>query len=345
MALQWPDVLCCASGSACSVETRTSKVSAATTASVDSVRRARSVEGNPGTAILRRGRRDGRAGLIATATYFTFDILDSRWDPNDVLDAHSADTAVYRNLFDSEGNRLDELTLGGSCSRLVIMDPVSVDRDWRDPRFGPFLAARWQRRPHADRFRRRHRATRYQSEGTRRRPARPTHVPPARRSGGLRTHLEQFSARPADARVFTSTTGSHLDVAHLHQRARSAPGNSPSLRATGCTTSAATPSGPWPSPAGSGPASRCAPPPVGVAGRTSPRCSAGTSPASRVTTSWRQGDLQCRLVSTSSADGHRTSGDATDQARQPASRRRTSATSAARRSASARPSSLATAAR
>ena len=31
--------------------------------------------------------------------------------------------------------------------------------------------------------------------------------------------LEQFSARPADARVFTSTTGRHLDVAHLQQRA------------------------------------------------------------------------------------------------------------------------------
>jgi GNAT superfamily N-acetyltransferase len=80
--------------------------------------------------------------VIATATYYSFDVLDSRWDPNDVLDAHSADSAVYRNLFDSEGNLLDELTLGGSCSRLVIMDRVSVDRDWRGQRFGPFLAAR-----------------------------------------------------------------------------------------------------------------------------------------------------------------------------------------------------------
>lgn len=77
--------------------------------------------------------------MIATATYFAFDILDSRWDPNDVLDAHSADTAVYRNLFDSEGNLLDELTLGGSCSRLVIMDRVSVDRDWRGQRSVPSL--------------------------------------------------------------------------------------------------------------------------------------------------------------------------------------------------------------
>ena len=80
--------------------------------------------------------------VIATATYFSFDILDSRWDPNDVLDAHSADTAVYRNLFDSEGNLLDELIFGGSCVRLVIMDRVSIDREWRGQRFGPFLAAR-----------------------------------------------------------------------------------------------------------------------------------------------------------------------------------------------------------
>ena len=82
------------------------------------------------------------AVVIATATYYSFDILDSRWDPNDVLDAHSADTAVYRNLFDSEGNLLDELAFGGGCSRLVIMDRVSVDRDWRGQRIGPFLAAR-----------------------------------------------------------------------------------------------------------------------------------------------------------------------------------------------------------
>ena len=80
--------------------------------------------------------------VIATATYFSFDILDSRWDPNDVLDAHSADTAVYRNLFDSEGNLLDELPFGAGGSRLVIMDRVSVDRNWRGQRFGPFLAAR-----------------------------------------------------------------------------------------------------------------------------------------------------------------------------------------------------------
>ena len=35
----------------------------------------------------------------------------------------------------------------------------------------------------------------------------------------LRTHLEQFCAGPADARVFTSTTDRHLDVSHLQQRA------------------------------------------------------------------------------------------------------------------------------
>ena len=35
----------------------------------------------------------------------------------------------------------------------------------------------------------------------------------------LRTHLEQFCGGAADARVFTSTTGRHLDVAHLQQRA------------------------------------------------------------------------------------------------------------------------------
>ena len=101
----------------------------------------------PWTATLELPLYDEEGGtaepvVIATATYFAFDILDSRWNPNDVLDAHSADTAVYRNLFDSEGNLLDELTLGGSCSRLVIMDRVSVDRDWRGQRFGPFLAAR-----------------------------------------------------------------------------------------------------------------------------------------------------------------------------------------------------------
>lgn len=80
--------------------------------------------------------------VIATATFLSFDILDSRWDPKDVLDAHSADTAVYRNLFDSEGNLLDELGFGAVGSRLVIMDRVSVARDWRCQRFGPFLAAR-----------------------------------------------------------------------------------------------------------------------------------------------------------------------------------------------------------
>jgi integrase len=35
----------------------------------------------------------------------------------------------------------------------------------------------------------------------------------------LRTHLEQFCGGPADARVFTSTTGRHLDVSDLQQRA------------------------------------------------------------------------------------------------------------------------------
>ncbi|MEO5898527.1 MAG: tyrosine-type recombinase/integrase [Ilumatobacteraceae bacterium] len=45
-----------------------------------------------------------------------------------------------------------------------------------------------------------------------------TYLQPAE-AAVLRTHLEQFSARPADARVFTSTTGRHLDVAHLQQRA------------------------------------------------------------------------------------------------------------------------------
>ena len=99
------------------------------------------------TATLELSSDDEEGGtaepaVVATATYFAFDILDSRWDPNDVLDAHSADMAVYSNLFDSEGNLLDELTFGGSCSRLVIMDRVSVDRDWRGQRFGPFLASR-----------------------------------------------------------------------------------------------------------------------------------------------------------------------------------------------------------
>ena len=45
-----------------------------------------------------------------------------------------------------------------------------------------------------------------------------TYLQPAE-AAVLRTHLEQFSAHPADARVFTSTTGRHLDVAHLQQRA------------------------------------------------------------------------------------------------------------------------------
>ena len=49
--------------------------------------------------------------MIATAIYFVFDILD-------------------------------ELTFAGSWSRLVSMDRVSVDRDWRGWRFGPFLVAR-----------------------------------------------------------------------------------------------------------------------------------------------------------------------------------------------------------
>lgn len=88
--------------------------------------------------------------VIATARYFSFDILDSRWDPNEVLDAHSADLAVYRNLFDSEGNLLDELDFGAGSSRLVIMDRVSVDRDWRGQRFGPFLAARALRKVSGD---------------------------------------------------------------------------------------------------------------------------------------------------------------------------------------------------
>lgn len=35
----------------------------------------------------------------------------------------------------------------------------------------------------------------------------------------LRTHLVMFTGRPADARVFTSTTGRPLDVSHLHRRA------------------------------------------------------------------------------------------------------------------------------
>lgn len=38
-------------------------------------------------------------------------------------------------------------------------------------------------------------------------------------ASALRTHLELFCAPAADARVFTSTTGRHLDVAHLQQRA------------------------------------------------------------------------------------------------------------------------------
>ena len=71
------------------------------------------------TATLELSSDDEEGGtaepaVVATATYFAFDILDSRWDPNDVLDAHSADTAVYRNLFYSEGNLLDELNLGGA---------------------------------------------------------------------------------------------------------------------------------------------------------------------------------------------------------------------------------------
>ena len=41
----------------------------------------------------------------------------------------------------------------------------------------------------------------------------------AAESAVLRTHLEQFSDRTAEARVFTSTTGHHLDVSHLQQRA------------------------------------------------------------------------------------------------------------------------------
>ena len=41
----------------------------------------------------------------------------------------------------------------------------------------------------------------------------------AAESAVLRTHLEQFCGQAADARVFTSTTGRHLDVAHLQQRA------------------------------------------------------------------------------------------------------------------------------
>ena len=45
-----------------------------------------------------------------------------------------------------------------------------------------------------------------------------TYLQPAE-AAVLRTHLEQFCARPVDARVFTSTTGRHLDVAHLQQRA------------------------------------------------------------------------------------------------------------------------------
>ncbi|MBI5089936.1 MAG: tyrosine-type recombinase/integrase, partial [Actinobacteria bacterium] len=45
-----------------------------------------------------------------------------------------------------------------------------------------------------------------------------TYLPPAEASI-LRVHLERFCARAADARVFTSTTGRHLDTGHLQERA------------------------------------------------------------------------------------------------------------------------------
>ncbi len=45
--------------------------------------------------------------VIPTATFFSFDIFESTSDPDDVLDSLSADIAVFRTLFDPDGNPRD----------------------------------------------------------------------------------------------------------------------------------------------------------------------------------------------------------------------------------------------
>ena len=59
-------------------------------------------------------------------------------------DAQLEDLVIGYTCHDSIGrvDPSDELILGAGGSRLVIMDRVSVDREWRGQRFGPFLAGR-----------------------------------------------------------------------------------------------------------------------------------------------------------------------------------------------------------
>ena len=121
----------------------------------------------------------------------------------------------------------------------------------------------------------------------------------------LRTHLEQFSARPADARVFTSNDGAPPrrrppPAARLEARQETRlPRGSQAARRRPPRVPA---SGRHPLAPGRRPT---APLLVGAAGRTSRRCFAGTSHASPAT-SWRPDDSQRPLVSTTSADDHGT---------------------------------------
>ena len=75
--------------------------------------------------------------VIATASCFSFNIFESSWDPNDVLDSHSGDTAVYRSLFDTDGDLLDELVFMSARTRLVIADRGRRGQTMAWPSLGP----------------------------------------------------------------------------------------------------------------------------------------------------------------------------------------------------------------
>ena len=84
--------------------------------------------------------------VVATAIFYSYDLLESPSGPHDVLDSLTADTAAFLALFDPEGNLLDEIDPCGGRKHLVIADRVTVDSDMRGYRYGPFLVAHALRR-------------------------------------------------------------------------------------------------------------------------------------------------------------------------------------------------------
>lgn len=88
--------------------------------------------------------------VVATAIFYSYDLVDSSSGPHDVLDSLTADTATFLTLFDPEGNLLEEIDPHGGRTRLIIADRVTVDPDMRGHRYGPFLAAHALRRIASD---------------------------------------------------------------------------------------------------------------------------------------------------------------------------------------------------